>query len=109
MISCTPVGYSTGIIAASNACSLWCGSGEGRAAIARDEATGVQSRGEVALALDHREAHEGLGSGEKDTAGGEGVLVLQRDGQCGHYGSSNGYLGTMLQPVAGLCPSQVMM
>ena len=64
---------------------------EGRAAVAGDEARGVEAGGEVALALQHGQAHQGLGAGEEDTAGIERVLVFQRDfvelGWGVHWGS----------------------
>ena len=50
-----------------------------RAAIAGDETRGVQARGEVALALQHGQAHDGLGAGQENASGSQGVLVVQRD------------------------------
>jgi hypothetical protein len=41
---------------------------ERRAAVARDEAAGVEARLEVALALHHRQAHQRLDAGQIDPA-----------------------------------------
>src|SRR5471032_3326957 len=55
-----------------------------RAAVAGDEAGGVQTGGDVALALHHRQAHEGLDAGQEDVAAGGGVFVVEADaGQAG--------------------------
>ena len=51
-----------------------------RAAIARDEAGGVQAGRPVALALHQEHARDRLGAGEEDLAGPEVVLVVERDG-----------------------------
>ncbi len=52
---------------------------QGRAAITGDETCGVEAGGEVALALQHGQAHQRLGAGEEDAAGIECVLVVQRN------------------------------
>ena len=66
-------------------------SAQGRAAIAGDEPRGVEAGGEVAFALQHGQAHQGLGAGEEDAAGIQRVLVVQRDfvqlGWGVHWGS----------------------
>ncbi len=51
---------------------------ERAAAVAGDEAGGVQPGGEVAFALHHRQADQRLGAGQEDAAGGGGVFVVQR-------------------------------
>jgi hypothetical protein len=51
---------------------------ERAAAVAGNEAGGVEPGGEVALALHHRQADQRLGAGQEDAAGGGGVLVVQR-------------------------------
>ena len=50
---------------------------ERRAAIARDEACGVETVPRVALALQHRQAHQRLDAGQIDPLGVEPVLVVQ--------------------------------
>ncbi|MGF6480660.1 hypothetical protein QFZ91_002823 [Paraburkholderia sp. JPY419] len=72
---------------------------ERRAAIAADEAGGVQAAGFVERALHQREAHERLGAGQKDPAARRGEIVGKLvvgesgravDGQAsGHGGVSN--------------------
>ena len=52
---------------------------ERRAAVARDEAAGVEAGERVALALQDQEADERLDAGEEDAAGVELVLVVERD------------------------------
>ena len=51
---------------------------ERRAAVARDEAAGVEPRLEVALALHHRQAHQRLDAGQVDAALVQPVAVFQR-------------------------------
>src|SRR5690625_7789654 len=53
---------------------------KGRAAIAGDEAGGVEPGAQVALALHHRQAHQCLGSGQEDPAAFQRVLVIERNG-----------------------------
>jgi hypothetical protein len=50
------------------------------AAIAADEAGGVQPRGHVTLALQHGQAHEGLHAAHEGAARCQAVLVVQRGG-----------------------------
>ena len=50
---------------------------ERRAAIAGDEARGVEAGEHVALALQDQEADERLGAGQVDAAGFERVLVVE--------------------------------
>jgi len=52
-----------------------------RAAIAGDEARGVEPGRFVAPALHQRQANQRLGAGDEDPTGFEGVLVVKRD--CG--------------------------
>jgi len=52
---------------------------EWRAAVAGDEAAGVQATGLVALMLQHRQAGQRLGAGEVQMTGCESVLVIQTD------------------------------
>ncbi len=52
---------------------------QGRPAVARDEAGGVEAGERVALPLQYQEADERLRAGEEDAAGLEGVLVVERD------------------------------
>ena len=52
---------------------------ERRAAVARDEAGGIQSRQEVPLALHDGQPYQGLGSAQVDAARRERVLILERD------------------------------
>ena len=52
---------------------------ERRAAIAADVARGVVAGGEVALALQHRQADQRLDPGQIDPAGLLGVLVVEAD------------------------------
>ena len=49
----------------------------GTAAVAGNEAGGVESGGGVAQALQHGQADQGLGAGEIDAAGKGGVFVVQ--------------------------------
>ena len=58
-----------------------------RAAIARDIAGGVLAGGEVAMALHHGQAHQGLGPGDEDASALQRVFVVERDGGQRH-GSS---------------------
>jgi hypothetical protein len=51
---------------------------ERAAAVAGNEAGGIQPGGKVALALQHRQADQRLGTGQKDAAGCGGVFVVQR-------------------------------
>ncbi len=50
-----------------------------RAAIAGDEATGVQTTGLITLMLQHRQAGQRLGAGEVQMTGSKPVLVVQTD------------------------------
>ena len=52
---------------------------QGRAAIAGNEAAGVQATCLVALMLEHRQTGQGLGTGEVQVPGGKAVLVVQTD------------------------------
>ena len=56
---------------------------ERAAAIAGNEAGGVEPGGEVAFALQHGQADQRLGAGQEDAAGGGGVFVVQRGGEGG--------------------------
>ena len=58
---------------------------ERRAAIAGDEAGGVQPGRLVALPLHHRQPHQRLGAGQIDAAGFKGVFVVERDGGKGGH------------------------
>ena len=49
------------------------------AAIAGDEAGRVQSRGQIALALHQRQAHQGLNAGDEDPPLADRVLVVEGD------------------------------
>ena len=60
---------------------------ERRAAIAGDEAGGVEPGGEVALALQHGQADQRLDAGQEDAAGGGGVFVVQRRRERGRQSS----------------------
>ena len=51
----------------------------GRAAVAGNKARGVESRGKIAGALEHGQAHQRLGTGHEDAPGVERVLVVQAD------------------------------
>ncbi len=67
---------------------------ERRAAVAGDEAGGVQACGTVALALEHRQPHERLHAGEEDAPRSARVAVVElvgrvEGGRCGH-GCSDG-------------------
>ena len=53
---------------------------ERAAAVAGHEAGGIEPGGQIALALQHRQADQGLGAGQIDAAGTAGVLVVQRRG-----------------------------
>ena len=53
---------------------------QGRAPVAGNEAGGVLAGGEVALALQHRQAHQRLRAGHEGRAAVVGVLVFERDG-----------------------------
>ena len=66
---------------------------ERRAAIAGDEAGGVEARLRVALALQDQQADERLDAGEEDAAGAELVLVVERDVAKGRrgYRAGNGH------------------
>ncbi len=57
---------------------------ERRAAIAGNEAAGVEAGFAVALALHHRQAHEGLRAGQEDASGFQGVLVVEAYGRLSH-------------------------
>ncbi len=50
-----------------------------RAAVAGDEAAGVEAGGEIARALQHRQAHERLGAGHEGAAAIESVFIVERD------------------------------
>ena len=50
-----------------------------RAAIARDEAGGIEARDRVARALQHQQADERLRSGEKHATAFDGVLVVEAE------------------------------
>ena len=63
---------------------------ERRAAIARNEAGGVEAGEHVALALQDQQPHERLGAGQVDAPGLEGVLVVQRDVAQDGCGRSHG-------------------
>ena len=63
---------------------------ERRAAIAGDEAGGVEAGGLVALALHHRQADERLGPGQEDPTGFQHVFVVQGDGRERHRRFSQG-------------------
>ena len=52
---------------------------ERRAAIARDVARRVMARRQIALALQHRQAHQGLDAGQEDPAVGLAVFVVETD------------------------------
>ncbi|OPZ02233.1 MAG: hypothetical protein BWZ09_02581 [Alphaproteobacteria bacterium ADurb.BinA305] len=53
---------------------------ERRAAVAGDEAGGVQAGGLVAQLLHHRQAYQGLDAGHPGAAGLEGVFIVEGDG-----------------------------
>ncbi len=53
---------------------------QGRAAIAGDIAGGVEAGREIALALHHRQSHQGLGPGDEDPAAFQPVFVVECDG-----------------------------
>ena len=53
---------------------------ERRAAVAADEAGGVQAGQRVALSLQHRQPHQRLHAAHEGAAGFERVLVVERDG-----------------------------
>src|SRR3546814_20855653 len=55
-----------------------------RAAIAGDEAGGIEARRIVALALTHRQANPRLGHGQENPTGFEAVLLVQRYGHKRH-------------------------
>src|SRR5439155_21485157 len=52
---------------------------QGRAAVARNEASGVQPRGTVAADLGHRQADQRLDAGQEDMAGALGVFLIETD------------------------------
>ena len=52
---------------------------ERRAAVAGDEARGVQPRGAVAADLRHRQADQRLNAGQEDVAGTLGVFLIETD------------------------------
>ncbi len=52
---------------------------ERRAAVAGDEARGVQPRGAVAADLRHRQADQRLDAGQEDVAGALGVFLIETD------------------------------
>ena len=52
---------------------------ERRAAVAGDEACGVQPRGAVAADLRHRQANQRLNAGQEDVAGTLGVFLIETD------------------------------
>ena len=52
---------------------------ERRAAIAGDEARGVEPGGAVAADLRHRQPHQRLDAGQKDVAGALGVFLIETD------------------------------
>jgi hypothetical protein len=66
---------------------------ERRAAIARDEARGVQPGGDVALALHHRQPDQRLGAGEIDAPLVEHVFVVEADRRERHLRSSRAPAG----------------
>src|SRR5476651_2097226 len=67
---------------------------ERRAAIARDEAAGVESRRRVALLLHHRQAHQRLDAGEIDAALVQAIAILEgvvaEDERDGGIGGAHG-------------------
>ena len=50
---------------------------EGRAAISGNETSGVETRRDVALALHHGKAHQGLRAGQINPSGFERILVVE--------------------------------
>ena len=52
---------------------------ERRAAVATDEAGGVQPHGRIALALQHRQAHQGLRATHESAPAGQAVFVVEGD------------------------------
>ena len=52
---------------------------EGRAAIAGNEACGVQPHGAVAADLRHRQPHQRLNAGQENVAGPLGVFLVETD------------------------------
>ena len=69
---------------------------QGRAAIAADEAGGIEAAGAVAPALLQEQAHQGLGAAEENPAAGAGQVVVElvravpvgRGHRSGHFVSS---------------------
>ena len=59
--------------------------GDGRAAVARDVARGVEAGLQVAGALGQHQADDGLGAGQELAGLVEGVLVVEADGVLGHW------------------------
>jgi len=53
--------------------------GDGRAAVAGDIACRVQAGFQVAFALQHRQADQGLGAGHEGAAALQGPFVVERD------------------------------
>ena len=52
---------------------------QGRAPVARDIAARIEALGLVALALQHGQADQGLGAGQKDPALLQGIFVIKRN------------------------------
>ncbi|MCY1402507.1 hypothetical protein D9M71_176510 [compost metagenome] len=75
---------------------------ERRAAVAGDEAGGVQAVRLVPLLLQHRQAGEGLGAGEIEVTGCETVFVIQADLGQRHAGAPVVFMATSMATVGAI-------
>ncbi|MGY4351204.1 hypothetical protein ACVWXM_007697 [Bradyrhizobium sp. GM7.3] len=78
---------------------------ERRAAIAGDEAGGVQSRGTVAPDLGHRQADQSLNAGRENMSGVLGVFLIETDRTLvdAHYVLFRPFERWLLKPLPARC------